>query len=316
MNVPVSVKRRHLALISGFFGVCALVSLLSPAQGQEVDTGFNAPDNLDRLMSAYQSQGLKIDRLGDNSGAFTVGNEWRNFQDTLLRPDGVSGRSSLFDDRQTSEWTGGNGFSIALEEPAGQGNATNDNIKSLQGLTEGSPNLILSWQGDFAENGRYKMSAIGRKLNLEGVHDGVNVDDEELGWGVQMAGGWRFGDLFAALRVTLGNGIDSLILKRFGSDVAVSSSGEVETLESLTILPSLNYNINKRSDVRLSLGHYKSADGEAVTGIDTLDTINLGYTWSPWPSTRIGVEVEGKDFEGDSGEEDSTEIKIGAETRF
>ena len=316
MNVPVSVKRRHLALISGFFGVCALVSLLSPAQGQEVDTGFNAPDNLDRLMSAYQSQGLKIDRLGDNNGAFTVGNEWRNFQDTLLGPDGVSGRSSLFDDRQTSEWTGGNGFSIALEEPAGQGNATNDNIKSLQGLTEGSPNLILSWQGDFAENGRYKMSAIGRKLNLEGVHDGVNVDDEELGWGVQMAGGWRFGDLFAALRVTLGNGIDSLILKRFGSDVAVSSSGEVETLESLTILPSLNYNINKRSDVRLSLGHYKSADGEAVTGIDTLDTINLGYTWSPWPSTRIGVEVEGKDFEGDSGEEDSTEIKIGAETRF
>ena len=316
MNVPVSVKRRHLALISGFFGVCALVSLLSPAQGQEVDTGFNAPDNLDRLMSAYQSQGLKIDRLGDNSGAFTVGNEWRNFQDSLLGPDGVSGRSSLFDDRQTSEWTGGNGFSIALEEPAGQGNATNDNIKSLQGLTEGSPNLILSWQGDFAENGRYKMSAIGRKLNLEGVHDGVNVDDEELGWGVQMAGGWRFGDLFAALRVTLGNGIDSLILKRFGSDVAVSSSGEVETLESLTILPSLNYNINKRSDVRLSLGHYKSADGEAVTGIDTLDTINLGYTWSPWPSTRIGVEVEGKDFEGDSGEEDSTEIKIGAETRF
>ncbi len=303
-------------LFSGVCGICALLCLFPfpSANAQEIDAGDL--DNLDHLMSSYQSQGLKINRLGNPPN---VGGDWSNFQDFLRAPDGAPGYS--FGDPQTSEqaaWPGRNGFSIVLEGPGGESplDAASERIQSLQGLSEGSPNLILSWQGEFADQGRYKVSALGRKLDLKGVHEGVVVDDEELGWGVQLAGGWRFGDLFAALRVTLGNGIDSLILKRFGSDVAVSPSGDAETLESFTILPSLNYSIDKRSDLHFSVGRYQSRDGEAGTGIDTLDTINLGYTWSPWPSARIGVEVVGKDFEGTLSDEDSTEIKIGAEKRF
>lgn len=325
---PVTHGKRPL--LFGFFGICALL-LFPPAHGQEASQevnadryGFNGPDNLDHLMSSYQSQGLKIDRLSttwqSKSGALTVGNARSNFQDFLRGvPDSATGYSPLFGDPQTSEqvaWAGRNGFSIAIEEPVGEPEAVNDHIESLQGLTRETPNLILSWQGEFADQGRYKVSALGRKLDLKGVHDGVDVDDKTLGWGLQLDGGWRFGDLFAALRVTLGNGIDSLILNRFGSDVAVSPSGEAETMESISILPSLNYSIDKHSDFHLSLGRYESKDASAVTGIDTLDTINLGYTWSPWPSARIGVEITGKDFEGVISDEDSTEIKIGAEQRF
>ena len=309
---------RHVA---GFFGICALFLLLAPpANGQELNVGQfgdqfdnQGPDNLDHLISSHQSQGLKIDRLSavwqGKSNALAVGNE----------ADDDWGNSPLFAAPQTSgqsDWVGRNGFSIALEQPAGRPKAANDHIESLQELTKDTPSLILSWQGEFAEQGRYKVSALGRKLDLKGVHDGVDVDDSELGWGLQVAGGWRFGDLFAAIRVTLGDGIDSLILKRFGSDVTVSPSGEIETLESISILPSLNYNIDQYSDAHLSLGRYESLDGEADTGIDTLDTINLGYTWSPWPSTRIGVEVVGKDFEGSINNESSTEIKIGAQQEF
>ncbi len=309
---------RHVA---GFFGICALFLLLAPpANGQELNVGQfgdqfdnQGPDNLDHLISSYQSQGLKIDRLSavwqGKSNTLAVGNE----------ADDDWGNSPLFADPQTSgqsDWVGRNGFSIALEQPAGRPKAANDHIESLQELTKDTPSLILSWQGEFAEQGRYKVSALGRKLDLKGVHEGVDVDDSELGWGLQVAGGWRFGDLFAAIRVTLGDGIDSLILKRFGNDVTVSPSGEIETMESISILPSLNYNIDQYSDAHLSLGRYESLDGEADTGIDTLDTINLGYTWSPWPSTRIGVEVVGKDFEGSINNESSTEIKIGAQQEF
>ena len=315
-------KRPLFSRFSGLCGICALLCLASffpfpSANAQEIDAGDL--DNLDHLMSSYQSQGLKINRLGNHPN---VVGDWSTFQDFLRAPDGVPGYS--FGDPQTPQtsgqaaWPGRNGFSIVLEGPGGESQlaAASERIGSLQGLSEGSPNLILSWQGEFADQGRYKVSALGRKLDLKGVHEGVVVDDEELGWGVQLAGGWRFGDLFAALRVTLGNGIDSLILKRFGSDVAVSPSGDAETLESFTILPSLNYSIDKRSDLHFSVGRYQSRDGEAGAGIDTLDTINLGYTWSPWPSARIGVEVVGKDFEGTLSDEDSTEIKIGAEKRF
>ena len=323
-SVPVSARPgkrpRTRPLVSALCGLLCLVSVADAAE----DAGQNGPDNLNHLLSYYQSQGLKINGLGtvwgSENGTLTVDNDWSNFPDFQHTLNGDVGSSPLFDDPPTSEqiaWAHRSGFSIALDEPIGEAEAVDENIESLQRLRDGSPHLILSWQGEFADHaGRYKVSALGRKLDLKGVHDGVAVDHEELGWGVQLAGGWRFGDLFAALRVTLGNGIDSLILRRFGSDVGVAPSGQVETLESLSILPSLNYSINAHSDVRVSLGRYESRDGEAVTGIDTLDTINLGYTWSPWPTTQIEIEVVGKDFEGAINDEDSTEIKIGAEKRF
>ena len=318
VNKGVKKLARHPlmpAISTAIVGIFVLCGLYPPsvAAGQH-DLGdhriVDGVGNLDHLLSSYQSQGLRINRLSTDwrgkNAPLTVGNDWSNFHDFLHTP--------------TSEritWSNRNGFSILLENPVGGPDPVNVNIESLQGLSDGSPNLILSWQGEFADRaGRYRVSALGRKLNLKGVHDGVVVDDDELGWGVQLAGGWRFGDLFAALRVTLGNGIDSLILKRFGSDIEVSPSGRVETLESISILPSLNYSITKRSDLRLSLGRYESRGGEETTGIETLDTINLGYTWSPWPATQFGVEVVGKDFEGAISDEDSTEIKIGAEKRF
>ncbi|MGI9310557.1 MAG: hypothetical protein ACR2P7_03360 [bacterium] len=278
-------------------------------------------DNLDHLLSAYQSQGLQVERLGatweTQRGTLRVGGDWSNFGARAASP---------FDHARSAgqiTWRSRNGFSIALEEPVGGAanpdrgdGAINDDIESLQALTDGSPNLVLSWQGGLAEEaGAYKVSALGRRLDLNGAHNGVEVDDRALGWGLNLAGGWRFGDLFAALSVTLGNGIDSLLLQRFGSDVAVSPSGEVETLESLSILPSLNYSLGQNADLHVVLGRYQARDETAI-GIDTLDTINLGYTWSPWPSAKIGIEVVGKNVQGTIDDGDSAEVKIGAEKRF
>ena len=306
------LRMTRIFRFSRIFALGALLPLLCmgfPAHAADPAGPDTSPSNLDHLWSSYQSQGLKIDHL------ITDWDDSRYFRPTPDDSDAIADQS-LFDGSPAHAPWGPRGFSFALGVPA-ESDAANEDIQSLRELSDGSPHLVVSWQGEFADRaGRYQVSALGRKLDVEGVHDGVAVDAEMLGWGVQLAGGWRFGDLFAALRVTLGDGIDSLILKRFGSDVEVSSSGRVETLESISILPSLNYSIDKRSDIRLALGRYESRDGEAATGIETLDTINLGYTWSPWPATRIGVEVVGKDFEGASSDEDSTEIKIGAEKRF
>ena len=306
-------------------GKIAIRALLDAEEIGDPQYGTGDPDNFDRPTPSHPPQGLRIKRLSTawetGSGTLTVGDDWTNFQDFLSPAGGDSGYSSALGEKQTAEqitWASRDGFSIALEQPDDdQPDAVNDNIESLQALTDQSPNLILSWQGDFADQaGQYKVSALGRKLDLKGEHNGVSVDQSELGWGVNLAGGWHFGDLFAAIGVTLGNGIDSLILKRFGGDVAVSPSGHAETVESISILPSLSYTINKHSDFQVSLGRYKSADSETTSGIDTLDSINLGYTWSPWPSAQIRVEVVGKDFDGTISGEDSTEIKFGAQKDF
>lgn len=319
---PTTVQKSRASWKSACGGALALI-LAAPVTVAIADLD-GTPDNIDTLLSNYQSQGLKINRLTawqNKSGKLLVGNDKSNFD--ALTPDDIS-EPSLFDEAESTEpvttqiaWTGSNGFSIALEETA-EPNADDAQPAEVDALkvTDGTPKLILSWRGEFAEQGSYQVSAIGRKLELKGVHDGVEVDDDALGWGLQLAGGWRFGDLFAALRVTVGNGIDSLILNRFGGDVAVSNTGEAETLESLTILPSLKYSLDETSDIHLSVGRYESIDNEVGVGIDTLDTINLGYSLSPWPNTRFGVEVTDKNFEGATNDEDSTEIKIGAQQEF
>ncbi len=290
---------------------------------------FDALATLDPLQPPQQSSGVRLERVravwAGRRGTLAVGKDWSNFQDFPLLTEGNGGASTyaapLLGENSTTEqitWNGRNGFSVSLEEPGDGAAAANDNIESLQALADGSPSLIVSWQGGEAdEAGQYKVSALGRRLDLKGAHNGVAVDDSKLGWGVNLAGGWRFGDLFAALSVTLGNGIDSLILKRFGSDVAVSSSGQAKTLESISILPRLSYSLNKHSNFHIELGRYQAGeDGEEVTGIDTLDTINLGYTWSPWPSAEFEVEVVGQNLEGTLGGEDSTAIQVGAKKRF
>ena len=290
------------------------------------NVGIRISDNLDHLMYSYQSRGLKINTLGvawRNKADILAGDIEQNRFDKFLQVvDSDLSYPLLFEAKKNSTSSTSQitlierkGFSIAVEEPVESVKFANERSETLQSIS-GSPHLIVSWQGDIAAQGQYKMSVLGREIEVTGEHNGIKLDREELGWGIQLAGGWHFGDVFAALRVTIGDGIDSLLLRHFGSDVALSSSGDVETVESFSILPSLLYNIDDESDVRFSMGRYQSTDGEINSNIDTLDTVNLGYSWSPWPSTRIGVEVMNKDFTGNGSEVDSTEIKIGAETRF
>lgn len=313
---PRQIKhRRGFARLCALF-VAAALGLASPAQSQ--DSPLDAAENFDHWMDSYRSQGLRIDRLSaawqSKIGTFRVGNDAGDF------PQFARASAGERDARERPEparlsWSG-NGFSIAVQEAQAAPKAVNESHEPVSGLTEGSPNLILSWQGGFAEQGRYKMSALGRRLAVRGVHEGVDVKSEELGWGVQLSGGWGVSDLFAALRVTLGEGIDSLLLNRFGSDATISDLGKTETVTSLSISPSLNYHINERSDFLFSVGRHHASGEQNEKDGDTLDTINLRYNWSPWPTARIGVQLGKREFEGAIGDSESREIKIGVEAGF
>ena len=255
-------------------------------------------------------------RGGDAAARFDL------FDGDNRRADGradVDAISPLFDERAPAQLTWArNGLSIAIEQARDTDrDAATAEIESLRKLTDDSPSLILSWRGGQADDGgEYKLSALGRELAVDGMHGDVELRERTLGWGVNVEGGWRFGDLFTALSVTLGDGIDSLILNRFGNDIAVSADGEVDARQSISIMPRLNYSLSDRADVHLRLGRYQSTTARAAGELESVDTINLGYTWSVWPSALISVEVVGKDFDGGLDDADSTEIKIGAQQQF
>ena len=278
--------------------------------------------NLDSLISNYQAQGLKINRLSaaweTASGRLTVGNARPNFDALATSPNELTDQKltdRLTDATENTEqlaWHGQNGFSIAMEKPI-DNTADNDRPSGDEALATESSSLVLAWREHSSDGDNYEVAAVGQKLAYNDT-DTENNTDTAFGWGVKLAGGWRVGDWFTALSVTIGDGIDNLILRRFNTDIGPAAAN-YNGRESFNITPKIKYHLTENSDLHIQLGRYESGDAD-LTGIDTLDTVNLGYSWSPWPGSQFGVEVIGRDVDGEAGLEDSIEIKIEAQTEF
>ncbi len=262
--------------------------------------------------------------LTSQEGTLTVGSDWSNFQDFLPVENALSGnglaRQGLTGDQISWASAGELGhFNVALEsdyELAGPDELISGINADTGDQTFTSPSLVLSWRGSTPDQrGIYGVTALSRELELDG--DNGLEDVSETGWGLNLAGGWRFGELFAALSVTLGDSIDSFILGRMGDrDTASAASRYLTPGESININPSINYRLGDTSNLHLSVNLFESESQDTAHGVETLDTIHLGYTWAPWPSTRIGIEFVGKDVEGPGSMEDSNEVNFAASKRF
>jgi len=292
---------------------------------ESLDSGFLTPGEgtFESLAANYQSQGLKIKRLSTSwetdSGTLTVGSDWTNFQDFLQMDNEID---PIKKDRKhvsnQVKWLSANGFSISLEDSPNASFYSTDEI-IRDDFFDGSPSIILSWQGGKGgAKGEYRVTALGKKLDLTSdAATGQNIDGSDVvGWGLNLEGGWQLGDLFAALSVTFGKGIDSYILQKFGNDILVTPNQISTVSESIGIRPSLYYSLNDKSNFHVALGHYSNTGSENYTGIDNLDTIHMGYSWSPWPSTKFGLELVGANGEGISGSIDDATVKFGAQKRF
>jgi hypothetical protein len=305
--------------------------LESTLEGETIDT---VPDNrifpnasitdLDGLESSYQSQGLRIKRLStswqSDAGTLTVGSNWTNFQDVLGSENKFQEFRSASDNRTVAnqvKWLTPNGFSIAVEDSPGNEFYSSNGSQPGDEKPGSSPSVILSWQGGPGGGaGEYRVSAMGKKLDANASGQNFNGGDL-VGWGLNLEGGWQIGDLFAALSVTYGNGINSYILQRSGNNILVSPNSFDDTGDSIGIRPSLYYSLNNNHNFHVAFGRYTSEDASAYSGIDTLDTIHMGYSWKPWPSTKFGLEVVGQNAEGPNViREESTQVKFGAQKLF
>jgi hypothetical protein len=281
-------------------------------------------ENLDLVTSSYRSQGFKVNRLStswqSDSGTLTVGNEWTSFQDVLRLDKQQESAGGTDNNRSVAsqvKWLSPNGFSISLEDsPETSKYLANDSLAGNDG-DNSSPSLILSWQGGPGGTaGEYRVTAMGKKFDA--AAEGQKFDGSDiLGWGLNLEGGWQLGDLFAALSVTFGKGINSYILQRFGSDLLVRPNNLDTSTDSLAIQPSLYFSLNNNSNFHVSLGRYTSEESFNNSGIDTLDTVHMGYSWNPWPSTKFGLELVGQNTDGPNVlDEESTQVKFGAQKRF
>ena len=252
-------------------------------------------------------------------GTLTVGNNWSNFQDFLhpaggsLAPRGLTAEQLSWATRQ-----GAGEISVALEsgyELIGHDESLGERLTGVSDeIGTSSPSIALSWRGG-TNDSLYGISALGRELELDDYESPGTTSD--TGWGLNLFGGRHFGELFAALSVTLGNSIDSFILGRVGDrETASAATRYLHPGNSININPTLNYRLSENSNIHLSVNRFSSDAEDAPHGVETLDTIHLGYTWTPWPSTRLNIEFIGKDVEGSGPMEDSNKVNIAASKRF
>lgn len=301
-NIEIESDR---ALFNGLSSITPLANLNDTA------------DNFDNLASEYRSQGLRVKRLSTSwksgAGALTVGSDWANFQDYLGFGDSAEKVTKSTNSVASQiKWLSPNGFSIALEDAPVTSALP---ARELDTNFQSAPSIVLSWQGGIGGTaGQYRVSAMG--TDIDSAASGQNFDGSDpLGWGLNLEGGWQIGDLFAALSVTYGKGINSYVLRRFGNELLVTPNESGDADDAFSIRPSLYYSLNENSNFHVALGHY-SASGNNDSQSDTLDTIHMGYSWSPWPSTRFGLEVVGQNGQGTGFDIDDTRVKIGAQKLF
>lgn len=285
-------------------------------------------DSVAATISDFDSAGFRLEQSSDDArnldvrrfstsiesagGRLTVGNDWSNFEDFL--GDNNQNYSGFDDSGLTSEqlkWSVENGFSVSLEKDI---ELVGDD--PLSEAEKSSQSLVLSWQNnDQSAAGRYSVSALGRRLELENV-DQAKADDL-LGWGLKLAGGWQFGDLFVALSMTLGNRIDSLIL---GNSIDRNPANRVSFVnpgnQSFSINPGLNYRLGDNSNLHFAINRFETGGEDIPHGVDTLDTIHLGYSWNTGSSAKFGIEFVGKNVEGNTDMTDSNAVNFVAGKRF
>ncbi|MCY3769082.1 MAG: hypothetical protein OXG56_06945 [Gammaproteobacteria bacterium] len=287
--------------------------------GPALGTTLELTRDLDEPESPNLSQGFKIKRLSTvwqtETGALTVGSDWANFQDVLGPDKEVSSLANQKKVTSQVKWLSPNGFSISLEDSP-RGEIYSDEY-SLNDELGASPSLVLSWQGGPGGGaGQYRVTTMGTKLDANAagqVFDG----DSMVGWGLNLEGGWQIGDLFTALSVTYGKGINSYILQRYGNDILVQPNYQDPESSALRIRSSLYYRLNERSNFHVALGRFSSEEQSVADGVETLDTVHMGYNWHPWPRTKLEVEFIGRNVDVQDGtSEESAELKIGAEQRF
>ena len=313
-----SIVVSPLSGVKPALGIHSTVEIAS-ASRRNAAQGLNFSEDVVNSAEGFRVRRFSTALKGEKS-TLTVGKDWSNFQE-FLGPGQRSSNIVANAQEGVAEqilWRHRSGFAVAVENDLEYDLSEGSGSSSLrdQNAYLSTPSLILSWgSNQLPVPGRYSFSALGRQLQLEGF-DETASPKEEIGWGVNIAGGWQFGDLFAALSITLGNSIDNIILGRIGGQGNAAASRVVNLGNSYNINPSINYRLGDGANIHVAINRFASNDGNSTHGVDTLDTVHLGYTWNPWPSTRFGIEFVGKDVAGRSELSDSNQVNFAASKRF
>ena len=269
------------------------------------------------------SNGFRLRQAYATYGPWTIGQAFTNFMDFVAYPTtvdffGPAGKSFV---RQAQiRYTMDNGLSFSIENPETDGEGALGRIRESTGGPgqDIAPDITAAWRGGpGGAGGEYEIGTVVRFLGVDGDLDGTRIDEDETGYGINLAGGWQLGKFYLAGSITGGDGIGRYIINGFGNDVFVTDTGELETVESLSGTVSLKYDWTPKTNSLLALGGFSNDTPEESNGIDNLQTIHLNYIWTPFERASFGVEIiQGFIEFADGSDGDATRYQFGAQYNF
>lgn len=266
--------------------------------------------------------GFRVLTKNNKSAAriFSVHHDWQELGDVLLpqekwqvSPENEA-PSAPINEMQLFE---SNGLRLGVMPSSANHslNNVNSDANGLSEITTLSPNLVLAWSSPVKDQGgQYSVSAVGRKLSTQGYYAGQYVKKETYGWGVNLAGDWRYGAFQAGLSLAMGEAIESLLLPLNARDLYWHDN-EFGKTQAMSVMPSIGFYFDNASKFQVALGRYQNND--YVQTEDTLDTIHVGYSWSAWSNSELGVELIDQKVQGNLGDlQSDQQIRFGLKHNF
>ena len=265
-----------------------------------------------RLRNAYASY-----------GGWLIGQTWTNFMDFVAYPTtvdffGPAGKS--FARQGQIRYTFANGLSFSIENPETDGVGALGRIRESTGGpgSDVAPDLTAAWRGGpGGAGGSYEFSGIVRFLGVDGDLNGERINEDETGFGFNLAGGWQFGPVFLGASVTAGDGIGRYIINGAANDIFVTDDGNIETVQALAFSANVKLNWSANASSLIAIGSFTNDDPDQSNGIDNLQTVHINYIWSPFPKASFGFElIQGFIENADGSEGDATRFAFGAQLNF
>ena len=242
------------------------------------------------------SHGIRLRHAYVKYGRYMAGQYWSNFQDFVAYPQllDVSSPAGRVFVRQTQFRVNMGQFALSLENPETQPVAgTSNQAESLGGVGEDRlPDFIVSWRGGpGGALGAYQVSGLLRELGVNGTVNGVAYDDQETGWGANVAGRWALGPAVFKANAAYGEGIGRYINYGWGNDMRLNADGSVDVITSWGASAAMEYSWTPRTASTFSYGHFENDDDYSAFDTKSVDTYRVNYRWTPFTNLMVGAEA-------------------------
>lgn len=155
--------------------------------------------------------------------------------------------------------------------------------------------------------GHVQLAGILRYTELED-QTGGNLDDQFIGWGLNLSGNYKIKDDTVRLQLVYGEGIGNY-LNDGAPDIGAVSAGQAETLPLLGLVAFYDHSWSSKltSSVGYSMYNVDNSAGQLNSAIKTGHYALANVLHHPTPNLTYGLELQyGKRINNDGGPVDTT----------